>query len=185
MATATVGNLAALYEQDETAWLEAISALIRDGRLDEVDYPNLAEYLADMARRDRREVSSRLALLIAHLLKWRYQPDRRSGSWRLTIEEQRQELDELLESGVLRNHAVEVLAKVYVKGVRQATAETGLPDSTFPADCPFTLDDVLVGRWTRPSVDDFEATQRSICLKLGVPFSSPIPGTEVGIALQT
>src|SRR2546423_7111340 len=94
-----------LYEQDETAWLEAMAELIRLGRLDEVDYPNLAEYLADMARRDRREVESRLTTLIAHLLKWAHQPDSRSRSWRGTIIEQRQELEGLVGRGVLRNHA--------------------------------------------------------------------------------
>ena len=69
MPTAEAVDLSLLYEQDETAWLEAMSELIRLGRLDEVDYPNLAEYLAEMARRDRREVESRLTVLIAHALK--------------------------------------------------------------------------------------------------------------------
>ncbi len=145
MATATDVKPDVLYERDETAWLEAMSELIRRGRLDEVDYPNLAEYLADMARRDRREVASRLAVLIAHLLKWRRQPDRRSGSWRVTVEVQRQELADLLESGVLRSHAGEILGKAYANGVRQAAAETGQPETTFPAGCPYTLDDVLSG----------------------------------------
>lgn len=142
METLTV-RLEVLYERDETGWLEAMAGLIRAGRLDEVDYPNLAEYLADMARRDRREVVSRLSVLIAHLLKWRHQPERRSRSWRATIEVQRQELSELLESGVLRDHAGEVLGKAYANGVRQAAAETGLPDATFPADCPYPLEAVL------------------------------------------
>lgn len=132
-----------LYEQDETAWLEAMAALAADGRLAEMDHHNLSEYLLDMARRDRREVISRLAVLIAHLLKWRDQPARRSGSWRETVEVQRQELSELLESGTLRNHAADSLSKAYTFGVRQAVAETGLAESTFPADCPFTLDEVL------------------------------------------
>jgi hypothetical protein len=120
-----------------------MSEFIRLGRFDEVDCSNLAEYLADLARRDRREVSSRLAVLIAHLLKWRSQPERRSGGWRGTVEVQRQELAELLESGTLRNHAVEVLGKAYANGVRQAVAESGLPEATFPAECPFSLDAVL------------------------------------------
>jgi hypothetical protein len=145
MAMATAASLAALYERDETAWLEAVSELIRLGRLDEVDFANLAEYLADMARRDRREVSSRLAVLIAHLLKWQHQPERRSGSWRGTIEVQRQELAELLESGVLRNHAADILGKSYANGARQAAAETGLAVATFQADCPYSLDDLLAG----------------------------------------
>lgn len=145
MAMATAARLASLFERDETAWLEAMSGLIRQGRLDEVDSSNLAEYLSDMARRDRREVTSRLSLLIAHLLKWTHQPGRRSGSWRATVEVQRQELSELLESGVLRAHAAEVLPRAYANGVRQAAAETGVPASTFPEDCPYSLDEVLAG----------------------------------------
>lgn len=143
MATGETVKPEVLYEQDETAWLEAMAELIRMGRRDEVDYPNLAEYLADMARRDRREVTSRLSVLVAHLLKWRHQPERQTGSWRGTVEIQRQELAELLESGVLRNHAGEVLGKAYANGVRQAVAETGLPEVAFPAGCPDSLDEIL------------------------------------------
>ena len=143
MVQTTLETLAALYEADETAWLEATADLVRDGRLDQVDRGTLAEYLTDMARRDRREVTSRLGILLAHLLKWRHQPDQRSGSWRGTVEIQRQELAELLESGVLRNHADAVLDKAYANSVRQAAAETGLPESTFPDDCPYSLDEVL------------------------------------------
>jgi hypothetical protein len=132
-----------LYLSDETAWLETMAQLVREGRYGELDYPNLGEYLDDMARRDRREVLSRLGTLIAHLLKWQYQPDRRSGSWKATIEVQRQELNELLESGVLRNHAMEVLAKAYANGVRQAVAETGLEETTFPTEVPYSLENLL------------------------------------------
>ena len=143
MATAGEVKLDVLYEQDETAWLEAMTEMIRLGCLDALDYPNLAKYLTDMARRDRREVSSRMAVLIAHLLKWRFQPDHRSGSWRGTIEIQRQELAELLESGTLRSHALDVLSKAYAKGVRQAIAENDLPESTFPEICPYSIDQLL------------------------------------------
>ncbi len=134
---------ATLYGADETAWLDQTADSVRERRLAEVDLDTLAEYLTDMARRDRREVGSRLALLLAHLLKWQLQPDRRTGSWRATIEVQRQELAELLESGTLRNHAGEVLAKAYENGVRQAVAETGFETGAFPADCPYTLEQAL------------------------------------------
>ncbi len=139
-------NLAAsatLYDTDETAWLDQTAELVRDRRLAEVDLDTLAEYLTDMARRDRREVGSRLALLLAHLLKWEFQPDKRTGSWRATIEVQRQELAELLESGTLRNHADEVLAKAYANGVRQAAAETGLDAPAFPAECPYMVEQLM------------------------------------------
>jgi len=136
-------QLAALFERDETAWLEAIADLIRQGRLDEVDYPNLAEYLTDMARRDRREVESRLIVLLAHLLKWNVQPDRRSGSWRATIVEQRQELEALVSRGVLRNHVEAVLTDAYRKAVERVIAETGLSSDRLPTTCPYTLDQLL------------------------------------------
>ena len=145
MATASSNDLAALYERDETAWLEINSGLIRDGRLDEVDHANLAEYLSDMAKRDRREVTSRLAMLIAHLLKCQYQPERRTRSWDKTILVQRAKLEDLIEGGVLRNHAAEVLAKAYVRAVKQAVIETGLPEFDFPTDCPYSVDELLAG----------------------------------------
>jgi hypothetical protein len=113
-----------------------MTELVRDRRFSELDYENLGEYLADMARRDRREVESRLAVLIAHLRKWEHQPERRSGSWRATIEVQRQELVRLLESGTLRHHAESVLGRVYADGVRQAAAETSLPNGHLPAGMP-------------------------------------------------
>lgn len=71
------------------------------------------------------------------------QPERRSGNWRDTVEVQRQELVELLESRVLRDHAGEILSKGYANGVRQVAAEPGLPEHTFPAVCPYSLDEVL------------------------------------------
>ena len=135
--------LALLYESDETAWLEAMSTLAAESRFAEMDRVHLSEYLSDMAKRDRREVNSRLALLIAHLLKWQYQPTERSASWRTTIEVQRQELADLLESGTLRNHAVDMVAKAYANGVRQASAETRLNESAFPAECPYDVDGLL------------------------------------------
>jgi Domain of unknown function DUF29 len=143
VARSTAIGLPDLYESDETAWLEAMAGMIRGGHSAELDYLHLAEYLEDMARRDKREVGSRLAVLVAHLLKWQYQPERRSGSWRVTVEQQQQELIQLLESGVLRNHADEILAKAYANGIRQAVAETGLPASTFPAECSYTVDTLL------------------------------------------
>ena len=145
MSTASTERPAELYERDETAWLDLNSELIREGRLDEVDYENLAEFLASMAIRDRREVASRLVALIAHLLKWRYQPDRRTRSWNATIVHQRQELADCLESGTLSRHADQVLGRSYEKAVRLAAVETGLSRSAFPAECPYTLDEVLDG----------------------------------------
>jgi hypothetical protein len=143
MVQRTSEALAALYETDETAWLEATAELLKLGQLEQIDTRSLAEYLADMARRDRREVESRLTVLLAHVLKWTHQPERRCGSWRATVIEQRQELEGLVGRGVLRNHAEAVLADAYRKAVERAAAETGLPAGTFPGVCSYTLDQLL------------------------------------------
>jgi hypothetical protein len=108
--TPPANALADLYEADETAWLEAMADLAARRRVGEMDFPHLSEYLADMAKRDRREVKSRLVALLVHLLKWDHQPDKRTGSWQATILEQRQELRDLLDSRTLRNHAEAILA---------------------------------------------------------------------------
>ena len=143
MAVRMLDVLPALYERDETAWLEAMAELARHGRSKDLDLPHLAEYLSDMARRDRREVESRLVVLLLHLLKWEHQPDQRSRGCRATVIEQRQELSGLAGRGVLRNHAETVLAGVYLKAVERAAAETGLSHGVFPTDCPFTFDQLL------------------------------------------
>ena len=141
--TETVESLTELYETDETAWLEAMAAMIAQGKQVELDYAHLQEYLTDMAKRDKREVKSRLRTLLAHLLKWTQQAEKRTPSWRNTIKTQQQDLADLLESGVLRNHAELVLADAYEDAVEQATAETSLPATEFPRTCPWTLEILL------------------------------------------
>lgn len=134
---------ASLYEQDETAWLEQTASLVAQRRFGEIDQDHLSEYLSDMARRDKREVFSRLVTLLAHLLKWEYQPEHQSNSWRGTILEQRRELEQLFESGSLRRYASEVLSKAYQEAIQQAAADTGLAHETFPAECPSALEELL------------------------------------------
>jgi len=132
-----------LYEADETAWLEQMADCIQKRQYDRLDYQNLAEYLLDMARRDRREVLHRLTTMLVHLLKSDHQPEMSSRSWELTIRVQRHELRDLCESRTLRNHAEEVLPKAYARARDQAAAETGLPEDRFPPDCPYTIDDLV------------------------------------------
>ena len=143
MTTTATLPLSVLYERDETAWLEVMSNLAAEGRFAEMDHPNLSEYLADMAKRDRREVSSRLVVLLTHLLKWEHQSDHRSGSWHGTILEQRRELRKLLDSATLYDHALSVLADAYADARKQAAAETTLPRGTFPAECGWELESLL------------------------------------------
>lgn len=143
MVPRTLVSLASLYEADETAWLDVMSRLAAERRVDEFDFDNLSEFLESMARRDRREVKSRLVVLLMHRLKWEHQPDRRSGSWRSTILTQQDELKDLLDSLTLRDHAVDCLADAYRRARDIAAAETGLPIETFPAQSTLTVDGLL------------------------------------------
>ncbi|MBV8383546.1 MAG: DUF29 domain-containing protein [Planctomycetaceae bacterium] len=136
-------NLSELYETDEPAWLERMVALLKDKEYGMLDYGNLEDFLEEMARTGRREVKSRLKVLIHHMLKWEHQRDGRSRGWALTIANQQDELTDLLASGALRRHAEEALPDAYRKGVRDAMTETGLPRGAFPAACPWSIDDLL------------------------------------------
>ena len=136
-------TLSELYEKDETAWLDAMAELATHGRAESLDLVNLAEFLESMANRDRRESSSRLLLLLMHLLKWEYQPEARTGSWRRTISEQRRQLREICESGVLQNYLRARFEQTYDRARYQASIETELPLERFPSRCPFSLDELL------------------------------------------
>jgi hypothetical protein len=132
-----------LYLEDETAWLEAMVQRIEAGAFQELDYANLREFLSDMAIRERREVASRMATLLTHILKWTFQPESRTRSWKGTIIHQRHELEDMASRGVLRNHAEAVLPDAYCKAVQRAAAETGLSETAFPVECEFSFDDLL------------------------------------------
>jgi hypothetical protein len=133
-------SLSRLYDLDETAWLERSAQLIHAKRLRDLDYAHLREFLLDMARRDKREVSSRLRQLLIHLLKWKFQPRRRSRSWKASIINQRAELADLLASKTLTKHAKETLPQLYTQAVQQAATEMGVDEEELPEASPFSFE---------------------------------------------
>lgn len=137
------GTLHELYEKDETAWLDAMAELAMHGRAESLDLVNLAEFLESMANRDRRELMSRLTLLLMHVLKWEFQPESRTGSWRRTIREQRRQLRELCESGALMNVARSRFGEAHEEARYDASIETDLPLERFPLRSTFTLEELL------------------------------------------
>lgn len=143
VTTTRTKSLSALYEQDETAWLDIMAALCARTEHDELDLPHLSEYLSDMAKRDRRAVYNRLVTLMCHLLKWEFQPDKQTGSWRGTIREQRRKLRLLLDSKTLRNHASDILLEAYAEAREQAADETQLKVTKFPKECAWGIDELL------------------------------------------
>jgi hypothetical protein len=101
------------------------------------------DILEAMARSERREVKSRLTTLMAHLLKWQFQHQNRTGGWEATILNQRQELGDILDSKTLKNHASDILAQAYANAIKRASKETGFAPSEFPKECPYSLDFLL------------------------------------------
>jgi hypothetical protein len=135
---------AKLYDEDFVLWTAEAARLLREGRFAEIDVEHVAEEIEDMGKRDHRERFSRLTLIIQHLLKWQYQPDRRSGSWKATVATQRGELEELFEqSPSLRRLPDRTLVRAYGIAIVAAAGETGLPEDSFPSKCPYTLEQIL------------------------------------------
>ena len=129
------------YEHDFHAWTREQTSLLRERRFVEADIDHLIEELEDMGARQRRELQNRLKVLLAHLLKWQCQPQRRSHSWLATIKEQRLSLADLLADNPSLAPLLDEqrLAKAWRSARLLAVAETNLPEETFPADCPWSV----------------------------------------------
>lgn len=138
-----------IYDEDFYSWALKQVQLLREGRLSEIDIENIAEELEDMGKSRARALESQLARLLAHLLKWQYQPDQREryeNSWHASIRHARRGVERTLkENPGLKPHLPELFEEVYQDGVDWAIRETNLPESVFPIECPWTLEQVLEG----------------------------------------
>jgi hypothetical protein len=132
------------YDTDFYAWTLHNAELIRQKKFSEIDIAHIAEELEGMGKSERRELASRLAVLIAHLLKWQHQPVRRGKSWKFTIKAQRIALQRLLkESPSLKYEISDTLADAYEEAILLTASETGLDETAFPDTCPFNLEQCL------------------------------------------
>jgi Domain of unknown function DUF29 len=135
---------AAVYDEDFFAWTQEQARLLRSGEFSQVDVENVAEELESMGRGDKREIDSRLEVLLMHLLKWHLQVRLRSPGWAGTIREQRRSIEKLLrESPSLRPVVSQLIPEAYAEARDKAARETGLPETTFAAECPFTPEQIL------------------------------------------
>lgn len=133
-----------LYDQDYYLWLKTTQEQLATGNFSALDIANLVEELADMGKREKRALESNLTILIMHLLKYQYQPQKRSNSWRFTIREHRRRLEKIFkDSPSLRQYFTQVFNECYQDARELAAAETGLPLETFPTQNPFTEEDTL------------------------------------------
>jgi hypothetical protein len=135
-------------EDDFYGWCYEQAELLRQKRFGEADLPNIIEELEGMAKNHRSALKSSYRLVIMHLLKWEYQPARRARSWAITIVRERNRIADYEEDNqTLKNEAVSIVQEVYRRAVHLAAAETKLPIATFPADCPYTVEQLRDPDW--------------------------------------
>jgi hypothetical protein len=137
-------SMKAAYEQDVVAWANEQAALLRAGQLCVIDAEHIAQEIEDVGKSEQRELANRMVVLLTHLLKWQYQPERRSKSWTRTITVQRKDVAYVLaESPSLRIKFADAawLDVVWGKAVVAASDETGL--DVFPDTCPWPMEQVL------------------------------------------
>jgi hypothetical protein len=133
-----------LYDDDFYAWANEQAALLRSGRFAEADIAHIAEEIESMGKTEKRELVSRLKVLLMHLLKWQFQPTNQGNSWRLTIEEQRREVVEhLADNPSLKTKLSEAIDTAYGTAVLAAARETGIDIRALPATCPWTYEQII------------------------------------------
>jgi hypothetical protein len=135
-------KMSQLYEQDYSQWAETMAALLELGKFAELDIENLVEEVRDLSKRERDRLLSSLRLIVHHLLKWDHQPDKRSRSWQVTIQRERNNINFYLkDSPSLKRYLTnEWLGEIYGNAKLEAFKETGLE---FPILCPYDIDEVL------------------------------------------
>jgi len=132
------------YEKDVVAWAMEQAALLRSGQLSALDIEHIAEEIEDVGKSEKRELASRMAVLLSHLLKWQHQPGRRGSSWTRTLKEQRKAIAAALRQTPSLKASLndpDWLAGVWADAVTKAVDETGL--DSFPEDCPWSMEQVL------------------------------------------
>jgi len=133
-----------LYETDFYAWTLEQSKLLKESDFKHLDIINLVEEVESLGKQQRQELENRLAILLGHLLKWDYQPEHRSKSWKATIREQRRAIQRLMQANPsLKPYLEEAITYAYQSGVDLVVRETPLDDQDLPADCQYTTEQLF------------------------------------------
>lgn len=134
------------YEKDIVAWANEQASFIRAGRFDLLDLENIAEEIEDVGKSEQRELENRMAVLLAHLLKWQFQPTHRGASWQKTIKVQRTQVNRRIQKTPSFKHTLqddEWWDDTWGDAITQASKETGIDVLKFPEICPWTPEQIL------------------------------------------
>ncbi len=133
-----------LYATDFYAWTKEQVDFLREKKLDYLDFTNLIEEIESLGKQQQQELKNRLGILIGHLLKWQYQSNRRSRSWKYTIQEQRLQIIDLIEQNPsLKPYQEEVISKAYQLGLLLIGRETPINPKTLPSQCPYNFEQII------------------------------------------
>ena len=150
-----------LYDTDYVAWLQEQVAHLRAGRLAALDVENVAEELESLMKSERRQLGTRLEVLILHLLKWDHQPAQRSNRWRASVAEQRARIRRLLQdSPSLRASVIESAREVYRDAVERAAIETQIDETAFPQILPYTVEQIFERELPAEELPDQRPTRK-------------------------
>jgi hypothetical protein len=131
------------YDKDVILWSQEQARLLRAGRFAELDVEHLADEIEDVGKSEKRELARRMAVLLAHLLKWTHQPQMRTNSWRSTVRDQRRRVALAIKEtpslkAVMRDPVWR--EDTWLDGRAQAQKETGLAAEDLLEVCPWTMD---------------------------------------------
>ena len=156
--SAATSKTARRYQDDLYGWVEDQIALLRANEVGSIDASHVTQELAELGRSEFQRLVSAIRLVLHHLLKWDYQPERRSRSWAITIRQQRRRIAyEIKDSPSLKSKIKEATVRAYLDAVDDVHRETGLAESVFPETCPYDWDAITL----RPiSWDDVDHSNR-------------------------
>jgi hypothetical protein len=134
----------AAYGADFYTWAMEQSALLRDGRVSELDLPNLAEEIESLGKSAFSSLASAYRVILVHMLKWDHQPERRTRSWVVSIETQRVDAEEeLQDSPGLKPQVAEAIERAYRRARIEAAGQMKRSKATLPEHCPYTPEDIM------------------------------------------
>lgn len=148
--------MATAYENDIIAWANEQAYLLRSGLLSAIDIEHIAEEIEDVGKSEQRELASRMAVLLSHLLKWQYQPERQGSSWFLTIKEQRKAILRRLKKTPSLNSSLgdaEWWEDAWLDARAVAEKEACVAFDRFPEACPWPIESILAENWLPPSIN--------------------------------
>ncbi|NMF65933.1 DUF29 domain-containing protein [Brasilonema octagenarum] len=136
------------YLTDFNSWIDQTAQFLRERRWHEIDVEHLIQEVEELGKSERRGIASQLTRLLLHLLKWQYQPQRRSDSWLDSITDARTQIELAIEdSPSLKNYPTEQLEESYQRARHQAAKQTNIQISVFPKECPYPVEFVLDEDW--------------------------------------